>query len=465
MPVTPEPAADGGVSRGAPTPTTGEAFVTALRSAAPYIHGHHGRTFVIAFPGEVCARADMDRLVGDIALLARLGVHLVLVHGARPQIEAELALRGIEPRYAGDLRITDEPTMEAVRAAIGVLRMDLEAQLAAASPGGAPTARVPLKVAGGTWVTARPVGVRDGVDHLLTGEVRRVDIAEIRTVLAGDRVALLSPIGYSPTGETFNLRNADVAQAVASGLGADKLIFILESEPGTWRLALSAGDAGQLSLTDAEQLLADEGRMHELSPEDRNCVRAGLDAVRDGVRRVHFIGTSGASPLLRELYTRDGYGLMVAADDDYESTRQARIDDVQGIRTLIRPLEQAGILKPRSREQLELDIDTFSVMVRDDTVIACYALVEYADEHAAEFACVAVHPDYRSRDLGAMLLRRARLEARERGIRRLFALTTKTPQWFLQHGFVRGSVADLPVGKRATYDPDRNSIVLVHDLT
>lgn len=442
--------------------TSGEGFVSALRSAAPYIHGHHGRTFVIVVPGEICARPDTDRLLGDIALLARLGVNIVLVHGARPQIDAELALRGLEPHFSGDLRVTDETTMTAVRAAIGVLRLDIEARLAASVEAGSPISRVPLKIVSGTWVTAQPVGVRNGIDHQLTGTVRKVDIAEIRQTLQGDRIALLSPVGYSPTGETFNLRNAEVAQAVATGLGADKLIFVMESEPITWRLATDTGDAGQMALSRAEEVLGD--RKSELSVGDRHCVGAGLAAARNGVRRVHFIGTEGASPLLRELYTRDGCGLMVSADDDYESTRRAGIDDVQGILTLIRPLEEAGILRPRTREQIELDVGTFSVMVRDGMVIACFALIEYAEELAAEFSCVAVHPDYRGRGLAAAMLRHARREAKERGLARLFVLTTQTPAWFVEHGFSPGTVADLPAQRRSAYNPARNSLVLTHPV-
>ncbi|HEY6795460.1 MAG TPA: amino-acid N-acetyltransferase [Kineosporiaceae bacterium] len=438
-------------------------FVSGLRGAAPYLHAHHGRTFVIAFPGETCARPDFDRLLADIALLSSLGVRLVLVHGARPQIEEQLAVRGIEPVYCGDLRVTDGPTMDAVKAAVGVLRMDIEAQLSA-SLANTPMAGARLKVVGGTWVTARPTGVRGGVDHLLTGEVRRVDLGEIREALAGERLVLLSPVGYSPTGEAFNLRNADVAQAVATGLGADKLIFLMESDPKTWQLARSADDALHLPLGEAEKLLADEPEVENLSVEDRNCVRAALAAGRAGVRRVHLVSAATDGVLLRELYTRDGIGMMFTADEDYESTRDATIEDVGGIRELIKPLETAGILVPRSREQLELDVGTFSVMVRDGMVIACNALMDYADDDSAEFACVAVHPDYRGRDRAAGLLRRAEALAKERGISRLFALTTHTPHWFLEHGFVLGTPADLPARRRAAYDADRNSLVLTKRL-
>lgn len=443
-----------------PAPVDGETFVAALRGAAPYVHMHHGRTVVVVVPGEICARPDTDRLLGDLALLFSLGVRLVLVHGARPQIEHELAVRGLAPAFHGDLRVTDPASMEAVKAAVGVLRMDLEARLSASRTVTVREDAQP-RIVGGTWVTARPVGVRDGVDHGLTGVVRRVDIAQIRQALAQDQIVLLSPIGYSPTGEAFNLRNADIAESVATGLGADKLVFVLESQPWSWRMAVSAGDAGQLSVGAAEELAAQFART--MSPEDRNCVRAGIAAVRGGVRRIHLIGTEGHSPLLRELYTRDGAGLMIANDDDYDSIRPASVEDAVAIAALIRPLEEAGVLRPRSREQLELDIATFSVIVRDGMVIACNALVEYAADGSAEFACVVVHPDYRRRDLAAALLRRARATARSRGYSRLFALTTQTPHWFLEHGFVAGTVADLPRDKQRAYDAGRGSLVLLLD--
>ncbi|WP_088317744.1 amino-acid N-acetyltransferase [Kineosporia sp. R_H_3] len=438
-------------------------FVAALRGAAPYVHSHHGRTVVVAFPGETCARPDFERLLSDIALLSSLGLKVAIVHGARPQIDAELALRGLEPQYVGDLRVTDEAAMVAVKAAVGALRMDIEAKLSS-NLAGTPMGGAQVKVVGGTWVTARPVGVRDGVDHLLTGAVRRIDLDAVQEALSAERIALLSPVGYSPTGEAFNLRNADVAEALAGGLHADKLVFVLESDPATWDLARSAGDAGHLLLSDAERFLASDEVLGQLSAEDRNCVRAALAACRSGVRRVHLVGAGSDGSLLRELYTRDGAGLMFYADEDYESTRDATIADVAGILALLRPLEQAGIVVPRSREQLELDVDGFSVMVRDGMVIACSALVPYDEDGAAEFAAVAVHPSYRGRDRAEALLKRAEVTARQRGLTRLFALTTHTPHWFVEHGFVRGGPQDLPAAKRAGYNERRNSLVLVKSL-
>jgi len=438
-------------------------FVAALRGAAPYVHAHNGRVFVIAFGGEAALRPDFDRLIYDIALLHSLGVKLVLVHGVRPQIEAQLAERGVASQFVGDLRITSPGTMDCVKAAVGALRMEIEARLSTGLAS-TPMGGARLKVAGGNWVTARPVGVRGGIDHQLTGEVRRVDIATIRDVLDRDRIALLSPIGYSPTGEIFNLRAGDVAQSVAIGLGADKLVFVLDSDPDQWRLADETGDAGQLPIGDAERLFADAPDL-ALSSEDRALLKAALAACRGGVPRVHLVGAEANGALLRELYTRDGCGLMIYADANYESVREATIEDVGGILALIKPMEDAGILVPRSREQLELEISYFDVMMRDGLVIACSALFPFPQNGMAEFSCVAVHPDYRRAGRADALLKRAEESARQLGMKKLFALTTHTPHWFIEHGFTPASIEDLPMQKQRIYNYQRKSLVLIKDLS
>lgn len=442
---------------------TPDDFVAALRSAAPYVHTHSGRTFVVAFGGEAALRADFERFIHDLALLHSLGVRLVLVHGVRPQIEAQLSARQLAPQFSGDLRITDAPTMECVKAAVGILRMDIEARLSTGLAS-TPMGGARLKVAGGNWVTARPVGVRSGVDHLLTGEVRRIDTASIENALDEGRIALLSPVGYSPTGEIFNLRAGDVAQAVATELKADKLVFLLNADPDCWQLADDTGDAGQLPLGEAEKLLARPAIQASLSAEDRALLQSALAAGRGGVERVHLIGAEPTGALLRELYTRDGCGLMFYSDENYEAVREATIEDVGGILALIQPLEAAGVLVPRSREQLEIEISLFDVMVRDGTVIACSALIPFADQAMAEFSCVAVHPDYRREGRAEALLKRAEASARRLGIRRLFALTTQTPHWFIEHGFATGTPADLPAQKARMYNWQRKSMVLVKAL-
>lgn len=434
-------------------------FVTALRNAAPYAHAHHGSVFVIAFGGEVCARPDFERFLYDLALLHSLGVKLVLVHGARSQIDAALKRQGIKPQFHKGQRITSRPALEAVKSAVGSLRMSIEAQLST-SVTSSPMGGARLKIATGNWVTARPVGIRDGVDHQYTGAVRRIDVDTLRANVEADRIALLSPIGYSPTGEIFNLRYEEVATATAAALNADKLIFVLPSDPNEWKLADSTGDAGQVSLAEAEQLL----KKAKLSEQDQNHLLTALDAARGGVSRVHLIGAAEDGGLLRELYTRDGAGLMLYSDANYEATRDATIEDVGGVMALIRPLEDEGVLVPRSREQLELDITQFNVIVRDGLVIACCALLPYADEKTGELACVAVHPDYQRAGRAAALLKRVEMEARKLGLKKIFSLTTHSPHWFIEHGFRKGTVADLPAERQKLYNWQRKSIVLVKKL-
>lgn len=435
-------------------------FVAALRGCAPYVHAHNGRVFVIAFGGEAAARPDFERLIYDIALLQSLGVKLVLVHGARPQIDQQLAVRGLVPAYQDGWRITDRAALDGVKAAVGSLQMDIEARLST-SLASTPMGGARIRVASGNWITARPVGIRGGVDHQFTGEVRRVDVDSIREVLAGERIALLSPVGYSPTGEIFNLRAQDVATATAAALGADKLVFVVPGDPNQWQLADDTGDAGQVSLAEAERLLAAPSA---IGNDDRLWLAAAIGAGRAGVKRVHLLGQTEDGALLRELYTRDGVGLMLYSDAEYEATRDATIEDVGGVLQLIKPLEDRGVLVPRSREQLELEIGHFNVIVRDGLVIACCALFPFPQNAMGELACVAVHPDYQRAGRAAALLKRVEAEARALGLKKLFSLTTHSPHWFIERGFVQARIEELPVQKQRLYNYQRNSIVLVKAL-
>jgi amino-acid N-acetyltransferase len=433
-----------------------EAFVHWFRHATPYVHAHRGRTFVIAFGGEAVEDSAFRELIHDLAMLHGLGIRLVLVHGARPQIEQRLARRGAGFRYVNGLRVTDDEALACVKEAAGSLRVEIEA-LFSQGLANSPMAGVRIPVASGNFVTAKPLGVLDGVDHLHTGVVRRIDRGSLQRLLDDGAVALMPPIGYSPTGEVFNLSAADVARSAAIALQADKLIFLLE-EPGL------TDTAGNLI---SNVLSGDAGTLLETSPglpEDLSqSLRAGADACIQGVRRVHLISRHTDGALLRELFTRDGIGTLITAEP-FEELRPARVDDVAGILELLRPLEAAGILVRRSRERLETEIDRFFIMERDGMAIACAAIYCYPDNGMGELACVAVHPEYRNRGRGDILLERMERIARERGIRRLFVLTTQTAHWFLERGFVPTSLADLPMEKQTLYNYRRNSKVFIKAL-
>jgi len=427
-----------------------------FRQATPYIHAHRGRTFVIAFGGEAVAEAGFSELVHDLALLHGLGIRLVLAHGARPQIEERLRLRGAELHYVKGLRVTDAEALTCVKEAAGAVRVELEALLSLGLSN-SPMAGVRIPVASGNFVTAKPLGVLDGIDYRHTGVVRRIDRESLCRRLDDGAVALIPPIGYSPTGEVFNLSAVDVARSAAIALRADKLIFLLE-EPGV--SDASGGLISNLLSQDVESLLTDSPAMPE---ELTQSLRTGAHACIQGVERVLLIGRRTPGALLRELFTRDGAGTMITASP-YEALRSARVDDVGGILELLRPLERQGILVQRSRERLETEIDRFSVMERDGMIIACVAIYCFPDADLAELACVVVHPDYRGRARGDKLLEHVAAIAGRRGIGRLFVLTTQSAHWFRERGFEPAAPEALPLEEQVLYNYRRNSGVFIKVL-
>ena len=424
-----------------------QSFVAGFRQAAPYIQAHRGSIFVIAFGGEAVG-AEFERLVNDVALINTLGVRLVLVHGARPQIEQRLKHNRAEIRYVNGLRLTDDAALIAVKDAVGSLRVEIEARLSMGLVN-SPLAGARIGIASGNFVTAKPLGIRDGIDYCHTGEVRHIDAAGIHEQLDAGRIVLLSPLGYSPTGEVFNLSAEEVATAVAVALHAEKLILLVDADglrDSKRRLIR------QLSLLEAEQLLRSR---RKLSGSWVRHLNNAVDSCRRGVKRTHLVDHNADGGLLLELFTRDGVGTLISAEL-YEGLRTATIDDVGGILQLIAPLEDEGVLVKRSRELLEMEIDHFLVVKRDGMIIACAALYPYQG-HVAELACLVVHPDYRANGRGDSLLKAIELRARQNGIKRLFVLTTQTSHWFRERGFVSAELARLPVRKRKLYNYQRKS--------
>ncbi len=437
----------------APAP---DQFVQWFRAAAPYIHAFRGRTFVVAFGGEVVADGKFVGLTHDLNLLASLGVRLVLVHGARPQIETQMKSRGIRPRYVRGMRVTDETAMQCVKQANGQLRVEIEALLSMGLPL-SPMANATIRVAGGNFVVARPRGVVDGVDMQYTGEVRRVQADAIRQRLDAGDLVLVSPLGYSPTGEIFNLTLEDVAAETAIALAADKLIFLIEDA------GVADADGALLRELTVSQAQSRLTQGNVLARDLQAHLPAAIRACRGRVARAHLISRHMDGALLLELFTREGLGTMVS-QDLLEHLRPAGIDDVGGILQLIEPLEADGTLVKRSRELLEIEIGRFLVLEHDSRVVACAALYPFPDEGAGELACLAVHPGYRNAGAGERLLHRVESEARRQHMARLFVLTTRATHWFIEHGFVESSVDDLPGSKQALYNYQRRSKVLVKAL-
>jgi len=433
----------------------GEQFVHWFRHSSPYINAHRGRTFVILLEGETIASPHFPDIVHDIALLDSLGVKLCLVLGAREQIDARIAEAGIPSRFVAGVRVTDSATLPMVKEAIGRVHMEVEAMLSMGLAN-SPMAGARLRAASGNFVTARPYGVREGVDYCHTGEVRRVDGEAIRHHLQRDEIVLLSSIGYSPTGEIFNLTAEDVATAVAIDLKADKLL-LLTNEPG---VILEEELVPHLTLRQAQEMLSTG---EPSSPSQQHYLTNAAKACSGGVRRTHIVDGNQDGALLLELFTRNGIGTLVTADR-YDALRRATIDDVGGILELIEPLERDGILVRRSRERLEMEIDHFTVMERDGMIIACSAIYPFAHDRVAELACLAVHPDYRREGRAETLLEMAEQFAVKHGVQRMFVLTARTAHWFQERGFVEATLADLPVERLAMYNYQRRSKVFIKTL-
>jgi len=432
-------------------------FVAWVRGAAPYIHAFRGRTFVIGFGGEVVSSSTRaQRLAYDCNLLAAMGIRLVLVHGARPQIDAEMARRGLESRIHAGLRVTDAPAMECVKAAMGATRIEIEALLSQGLPN-TPMAGSHMRVTSGNFITARPVGVEDGVDYQYTGAVRRIIADEIHADLDQQNVVLISPLGMSPSGEIFNLTMEEVAAAVAVALRAEKLVYLCDT-PG-----LPDREGNLIESVTADEAERALETTAGLSEDLRLFLPCAIRAVRRGVSRAHLIDSDTDGGLLLEFFTHTGVGTVLSRDPLFR-LREATIEDVGALVSLISPMEADGTLVRRGRELLEQEIARFTLIEHDGVLVGCAALYPFSEEQAAELACLAVMPDYRRAGLGDQLLKRIEQRARMQSLKRLFVLTTRTAHWFRERGFAEIGPEALPQQKRELYNYQRRSKVFVKDI-
>lgn len=444
-----------------PTQSTTLQYVHWFRHSAPYINAHRNKTFVIMFDGEAVLHDNFQHIIHDIALLHSLGIHLILVHGARPQINLNLATSQISTPFHRQRRITTRESLSCVMNAVGSIRLQIEALLSMGLAN-SPMYGARIDVVSGNFVTAKPYGIRDGIDFQLTGEVRTVDTNAIQRHLDSHNIVVLGPTGYSTTGEVFNLLAEEVATKTAIRIKADKLIFLgkqhgLLNTDGQLQREVQPSQLDAYIMQDAQDLPS------ELSLQ----LRAAQEASMNGVNRVHLISYAHDGALLEELFTRDGSGTLIT-DAHYEDVRMATIQDVGGLINLLRPLEEEGILVYRSRERLENEIEQFAVIERDGMILACAALYPIPttgnELRSAEIACVAVHPSYRKSNRGSQILNYLEDKARSMGIQQLFILTTRTAHWFLEQGFEQSSVDDLPDARQALYNYQRNSLVCKKSL-
>ncbi|CCJ49055.1 amino-acid N-acetyltransferase [Bordetella parapertussis] len=430
-------------------------FVRWFREVAPYVHAFRGKTFVVAFGGELVQAGALNVLVQDLSLLSALGIHLVLVHGSRPQVNEQLRLKGYTQQFGRGLAPTDPAALECAKEAAGEIRLDIEAAFSQGLSN-TPMSHSHIRVLSGNFVTARPTGVVDGIDYKHTGQVRKIDVDALKFAIEQGSVVLLSPLGFSPTGDAFNLAMEDLATSVAVALRAEKLIF-LSGEPGV--LDGNGAVDTELARVDADALLA----RGELDEDTTYFLQHASLAVKRGVARAHLVPYALDGSVLLEIFTHDGVGTMVV-EDTLDDLRAATLDDVGAILSLIEPLEADGTLVPRPRNAIERDVERFTVLEHDGVIYGCAALYPFPEDQMAEMACLIVHPEWQGSGEGEILLRHMESRARASGARRLFVLTTRTSHWFMKRGFVRGGVADLPRDKQNNYNRSRNSLVFIKKL-
>ncbi|CAL4326512.1 amino-acid N-acetyltransferase [Buchnera aphidicola] len=434
-------------------------LVQGFRHSVPYINAHRGKTFVIMLGGEAIKYGNFYGIINDIGLLHSLGIRLVVVYGSCPQINANLNEKNIKIIYHKYTRITDLASLEQVKQAAGRLQLDITARLSM-SLSNTPLQGANINVVSGNFIIAQPLGVDDGIDYCHSGRIRRIDKRAIDCQLKNGAIVLIGPVAVSVTGESFNLTSEEIATQVSIELKAEKMIGFC-SKQGV--IDHEGKIISELLPDDIKHKINELEQKGDYISSTVRFLRGAIKACKRGVNRSHLISYHKNGALLQELFSRDGIGTQMVMESA-EKIRRASINDIGGILELIRPLEKKGILVRRSREQLEIEVDKFTIIERDNLTIACAALYPFLKEKIGEMACVAVHPDYRNSSRGDVLLKRIKIHAQEMNLRKIFVLTTKSIHWFQERGFMLVDVEMLPESKKKMYNYQRRSKILMIDI-
>lgn len=434
-------------------------LVQGFRHSTPYINAHRGKTFIIMLNGEAINNINFQDIINDIGLLHSLGIKLVVVYGAHPQINEILQKSKIKSIYHNSIRITDPRSLEKIKKVVGRLQLDIIARLSM-NINNTPLQGAQINVVSGNFIIAQPLGVYNGVDYCHSGKIRKIDKQAICSQLNNGFIVLIGPVAVSVTGESFNLISEEIATEVSIILKAEKMIGFSHDQ-GIFDFHEKI--ISELFPNQAKNIIKKSFLKNSVPKDKIRFLKGAIKACKSGIPRCHIISYKTNGALLQELFSRDGIGTQIVMESS-EQIRSATIDDIGGILELIRPLENQGILVRRSREQLEIEINKFIVIKRDNLIIGCAALYVFCKESIGEMACFVVHPEYRSSSRGEFLLKKIQSKAKKLNIKKIFVLTTQSIHWFQERGFSPAGIDLLPESKKKMYNYQRGSKILISDV-
>ena len=421
--------------------------LTDLRGILQYIPRFREKTFIISIDGAIVTDENFANILLDVAVLRSLNIRVVLAHGAAAQLKALAEQQNIKPSDLDGSGITDEETLKLALTAANRLTHEILEGLSAND----------LRAACTNAIIAHPMGILQGVDHLFTGKVERVDVELLQTLLSQGIVPVIPPLGFDGDGKTYRVNSDAVAVAVADALKAIKLIYITSNEGLFYQGQLIR----QMLVADLTALMAKP----DFPPEMVSKAKHAVSACAAGVQRVHIINGRVDEGLLAEVFSNEGIGTLIYANE-YQQVRPAKKKDVRSIQMLTKGSVESAELVKRTRASIEKQLSDYYLFEIDKNPVACVALHVFPEGNKGELACLYVSPSHENQGIGKKLIQFAENKAREMGLSELLTLSTQAFTYFQSKGgFTEGTPDDLPPGRREKYDQSgRNSKVLVKKL-
>ena len=423
---------------------------TDLRGILQYIPQFREKTFVLAIDGAIVTDENFVMLLQDVAVLRSLSIRVVIVHGASAQIKALAEKQNVTPSNADGTGITDAATLQIAMDAANRLTHEILEGLAAND----------LRAVCPNALVAHPLGIIQGVDHLFTGKVERVDTELLTTLLAHGIVPVIPPLGFDGDGKTYRVNSDGAAVAIAEALKATKLIYVTALDG----ILVQGRLIRQMLVADLESVLALQ--KNDIAPEQLSKATHAVAASKAGVPRVHVINGKVDEGLLAEVFSNEGIGTLIYANE-YQQIRRAMKKDVRAIQLLTKQGVETSELVKRTRAMIEKNLADYFIFEIDKNPVACVALHVFPEQKKGELACLYVSASHENRGIGKKLIQFIENKAKEMNLAELIALSTQTFAYFQSKGgFTEGTPDDLPPARREKYDASgRNSKVLVKKLT